>query len=230
MTTFDYSNVNDRRRGPVLTAAGLVLRGIPAVQARAVPYAEAWERDNRAALAATGPLWVALGDSLTQGLGASAHDRGWVGQLRDQLAGIGHDFRVVNLGVSGARTSDLIARQLPALAQLPAPTLVTVMIGSNDLFNPLVRRGLPGRFAEILRRLPRGAVITTLPNPTRAARQSNKVITRLARERDLVVADLRDGRTVSWRGKLAADHFHPNDRGYTALADVVFESIAPRLR
>ena len=40
----------------------------------------------RAALAADGPLWVAVGDSMSQGIGASAPDRGWVGQLAEHLA------------------------------------------------------------------------------------------------------------------------------------------------
>ena len=53
----------------------------------------------------------------------------------------------------------------------------------------------------------------------------NAVIAHVADERGLVVAELRDPRTTSWRGKLAADHFHPNDRGYAALADVISDAI-----
>ncbi|MGN6090342.1 MAG: GDSL-type esterase/lipase family protein, partial [Actinomycetales bacterium] len=33
-----------------------------------------------------GPLWVVLGDSTGQGVGASRYDAGWVGQVRDALA------------------------------------------------------------------------------------------------------------------------------------------------
>jgi lysophospholipase L1-like esterase len=53
----------------------------------------------------------------------------------------------------------------------------------------------------------------------------NTTILAVARERGLVVAEMRDGRTASWRGKLAADHFHPNEVGYAALADVVFSAL-----
>jgi lysophospholipase L1-like esterase len=67
--------------------------------------------------------------------------------------------------------------------------------------------------------------VTTLPNPTPVAGRVNDVVAHVARERGLVVAELRDPRTTSWRGKLAADRFHPNDRGYGALADVVFDAI-----
>jgi lysophospholipase L1-like esterase len=32
---------------------------------------------------------------------------------------------------------------------------------------------------------------------------------------------------ASWRGKLAEDHFHPNDAGYAALAEDFFKTIQP---
>ena len=38
--------------------------------------------------------------------------------------------------------------------------------------------------------------------------------------------DLRVSGPTSWRGRLAADHFHPNDAGYSAMAD----AIEPTLR
>lgn len=221
MTAFTYSNVSGRRRGPLLSVAGLFLRGIPEVQAQAVPFAEAWQRGNMTALGATGPLWIALGDSLTQGIGAPSHDRGWVGQLRERLAAQGRDYRVVNLSVSGARSGDVLSRQLPVLKTLPAPDLVTLMIGSNDLIRPKYRNELSGNIEQILRRLPSSTVVTTLPNPSRVAGAANRAIATVARERGQRVAELRDSRTTSWRGKLAADHFHPNEAGYAALADVI---------
>ena len=69
--------------------------------------------------------------------------------------------------------------------------------------------------------------MTTLPNPSRVAGAANRAITRGAAERGLVVAELRDRRTTSWRGKLAADHFHPNERGYAAIADVLGDVVLP---
>ncbi|MEO8887788.1 MAG: SGNH/GDSL hydrolase family protein [Jatrophihabitantaceae bacterium] len=225
-TDFAYSNLSGRRRGPFLTAAGVVLPGIAHVQDEVVPYAQAWQRDNRAALAGAGPLWVALGDSLTQGIGAPAHDRGWVGQLRVRLAEAGQPYRVVNLAVSGATTGDVLERQLPAVDALGVrPDLLTLMIGSNDLMRPARRRGLTGRFEELLRRLPAGAVVTTMSNPSRTAAETNRLLVRVAAERGLVVVDLRDPRMASWRGKLAADHFHPNELGYAAIADVIGDAL-----
>ena len=217
---FAYSNLSGRPRGPLLKLAGVVLPGIARVHADVEPFAHAWQRSNAAALAAGGPLWVALGDSLTQGIGAPDPTRGWVGKVRDRLAAQGRELGVVNLGVSGATTVDVIERQLPVLATLD-PSLVTLMVGSNDLMRPSLRRGLPERFEQILDALPSGSVVTTMPNPSSVAGQVNRTIARVAAERDLVVAEMRDPRTASWRGRLAADHFHPNEAGYAAIAEVV---------
>ncbi|WP_375484147.1 SGNH/GDSL hydrolase family protein [uncultured Jatrophihabitans sp.] len=233
---FEYSNLSGRSRGAFLTLAGRVLPGITRVHQDVAPFAEAWRRDNLAALAGDRPLWVALGDSLTQGIGAPSHDRGWVGQVRDRLAAQGFDYAVLNLGVSGATTRDVLDRQLPALASVsarpvhPPIALVTLMIGSNDLLRPANRRLLPARLGEVLEALPRGAIVTTMPNPSAAARRANEVLLGIAPGRGLVVAELRDPRTSSWRGKLAADHFHPNERGYAALADVVGDVVVSAAR
>lgn len=221
---FAYSNLSGRPPGRLVSVAGRVLPGVAEVQRDVTPFGEAWQRDNVPALGETGPLWVALGDSLTQGVGAPAHDRGWVGQLRDRLRAGGTPVRVVNLGVSGAKTVDVLERQLPVLETLDAE-LVTVMIGSNDLMRPRNRRQLVDRFTRMLHRLPPGAVVTTLPNPSRVAAAVNTTIGRIAADRGLVVAELRDPRLGSWRGRLAADHFHPNERGYRGIAEVVAESI-----
>lgn len=221
--TFDYVNESGRPTGRFLKTLGVVLPGVARVQADVPRFAAAWRADNLAALAAGpagGPLWVALGDSLTLGVGAPQHDRGWVGQVRGRLAATGHPHRVVNLAVSGATVRDLVERQLPVLEDFDAD-LVTVMIGSNDLTRPSDRRKLVERFETMLRRLPAGAVVTTLPNPTRVAARVNEALGRIGPRRRLVPVELRDPRTASWRGRLAADHFHPNEQGYRAIADVV---------
>lgn len=226
---FTYTNLSPRRPGRLVTVAGLVLPGVARVQEQVEPYAAAWQHSNRDALAATGPLWVALGDSLSQGIGAAAYDAGWVGQLHAQLAAAGRPYRLVNLSVSGARTADVLDRQLPALAGVAAragqPDLITLMIGSNDLISRRYRTGLPRRFERILRQLPAGTVVTTLPNPTGTAARVNAVIEAVAGQRGLRIADLRDGRTTSWRGRLAADHFHPNELGYAQLAGVIGDAL-----
>ncbi|MDQ2838918.1 MAG: SGNH/GDSL hydrolase family protein [Actinomycetota bacterium] len=228
MTDFDYSNLSGRPVGPFVSLAARLLPGVRQVQDQVEPYAAAWQRDNRLAVAGSGPLWVVLGDSLSQGIGASGHDRGWVGQLAEQLIAQGRISRVLNLAVSGARVSDVLDRQLPALQALPTPpALVTLLIGSNDLFRRRYRLELPAGFEVLLQRLPAGTVVANLPNPNATADALNRSLQRAVTDRGLVLADLRQRETTSWRGKLAADHFHPNDLGYAGIARVFADAIEP---
>lgn len=230
---FDYSNRSDRPPGRVLSVLSAAVPGVRAVQEQVLPYAVWWESHNRVALAGRGPLWVALGDSMTQGIGASAPDRGWAGQLSQRLGQRGWDHRLVNLGVTGARVGDVLDRQLPALERLEAldpeagegPALVTVVIGSNDVVVRRHRRGLAARFEQLLDRLPEGALVANLPNPHREARAVDALLRERAEAGRLVLVDMRREGPRSWRGRLASDWFHPNDRGYADLADVVERAV-----
>lgn len=215
---FDYRNVSDRGPGPFVTLASRISPGVRAVQAQTLEFARRWRESNLAALAADGPLWVVLGDSLSLGLGAPAWNRGWVGQLDGLLDAAGRSHRIVNLAVSGARVADVLDRQLPELQRLAdAADLVTVLVGSNDLVSRRHRDLLPERFTTLLEAVPTGTVVGTLPNPRRAARLCNEAIAAAVAQRGLVPADLRRFGPRSWRGLLAADHFHPNERGYASM-------------
>ena len=224
---FEYDNTSERPPGALMQVLSAVMPGVAQVRGQSEPYAAAWRAANEVALAERSsgmPLWVALGDSMTQGIGASAPDRGWVGQLAEHLAAAGRPHRVVNLSVTGARVQDAIDQQLPALRALLdyglVPDLVTVVVGSNDVVSPRVRAGLTGRFTELLDALPSGSVVANLPNPHREARRVEALLRQRDREGRLVVADMRAHGPRSWRGKLAADKFHPNDAGYAAMARV----------
>jgi lysophospholipase L1-like esterase len=223
-TQFDYSNLSGRPPGPVLSVAARLLPGVREVQAQVEPYARAWEQHNRAAVQADGPLWVVLGDSMAQGIGASAYDRGWPGQLAERLP----EHRLVNLSVSGGRLTDLLERQIPAMEALGEADLVTVIVGSNDLISRRLREALPARLAEVLRRLPPGSVVGTQPGGRSGALEFNRLVDEATVERGLVIAEFRDRRMRSWRGKLSVDHFHPNDLGYAGMAEIVAEALERR--
>lgn len=140
---------------------------------QAAPYADAWHASNVETIDRPGRRWIVLGDSMSQGIGASAYDAGWVGQLAGRLASDGHDLRVVNLSATGACVADVLDQQLPALDRLGvrADDVVTVMVGSNDLFGGKAgRAALPGAFAQLVDRVPAGSLVATLPQPAGPAR------------------------------------------------------------
>lgn len=234
-TEFTYDNRTGRGTGRLLRALGAASSGVARVRDQVEPFADAWREHNLSVLGDGRRRWIVLGDSMSQGVGASRPGAGWVGQLAARLEADGHELAVVNLSATGARTTDVLAQQLPLVSALPAqpvvapPPLVTVLVGSNDLFGGRVARtALPGAFRDLVYALPRGSVVATLPQPRAAARLANLHVEQAAAAGHLHVVDMRTDGPRSWRGKLASDWFHPNDAGYAAIADA-FEPAVRRV-
>ena len=184
-------------------------------------YAADWEAHNAAALAAEGPLWVVLGDSAAQGVGASSHLSGYVGVLAGRL---GPQWRVVNLSRSGARTRDVVDVQWPAAQGLPYD-LLTAVVGGNDALRTqeqVWRRDVQ----DLCTALPPGAVVATTARGVfeRKTRRVNELIRSCAREHGLRVADLWAHTGPPYKG-LYFDGFHPNDRGYLQWVAALEEAL-----
>ncbi|MDY0909219.1 glycosyltransferase [Microbacterium sp. CFBP9034] len=107
--------------------------------------------------AAARPRWsryVALGDSLTEGLGDTSRmspgeHRGWADRLAELLAHEGvaaEPFRYANLAVRSRRVRHLTVEQLPRALAL-RPDLVSILMGANDLVSRRV--DVPALAAEL---------------------------------------------------------------------------------
>lgn len=178
-------------------------------------------------------LYVALGDSTAQGVGASRPDRGYVGLLAQQLRDhTGAAVQVLNLSSSGARIDDLLTDQLPRLHALQ-PDLVTVGIGGNDLlaYDPAA---YVQQVTALTAALPAGTVIADAPylmhgHWERDAGQAADLLARSAEDHSLIVVPLHDAlRREGWSAmamQFAADFFHPNDRGHRVWAEVFWGGI-----
>jgi lysophospholipase L1-like esterase len=203
--------------GRIRSALGLLLPGARERREQTRAYAAAWAEHNEFALEADGPLWVALGDSSAQGIGASAHDRGYVGRVHDLLRDQRDPaYRMINLSLTGALTDDVVELQVPALDALGEPVdLVTCGIGGNDIMR---RRtdGIVAGFERLIDALPTGTVMANCPKGlgTRRTAAANAVISQRAPDRGILVADVFGHTGPPWTGKYAADRFHPNDLGY----------------
>ncbi|MFE4721610.1 SGNH/GDSL hydrolase family protein, partial [Streptomyces sp. NPDC056728] len=77
--------------------------------------------------------FVALGDSLTEGVGDPVGGawRGWAELLSAGLAPDGTPVEFHNFAASGAQTSDVLARQMPQALAL-RPDIASVLVGVND--------------------------------------------------------------------------------------------------
>jgi acyl-CoA thioesterase-1 len=207
--------------------------GVAYVDVQARTFADFWTRQNERALAADGPLWVVLGDSTAQGLGASSPMHGYVGQVLNALRRSGSPWRVLNLSRSGAQTRHVLDDQLPLLDGLK-PALVTCGIGNNDILATPPRR-FRGHLSQVIERLPASAVMMDLTVPDRFWRIGgvcspyvtaiNQLINATATSRGLPVAEVSRHARPPWRGMLAPDSFHPNNLGYRRHADALLAAL-----
>jgi len=208
--------------------------GVIELREDCVTFASHWDAHNDQALAESGPLWVVLGDSTAQGLGAPSPMGGYVGQV---LAGLrqrtGRPWRVLNLSLSGALIRDVLRDQLP---RIPADAeMVTCGIGANDILY-----STPAKVLADLRRVigavPRGTVVLDLPLPTgiwgilgRASvpyvARINQTIRQAAAARGLPVAEVSAHFLPPWAGKFGPDNFHPSQDGYRDWARALLTAI-----
>jgi acyl-CoA thioesterase-1 len=203
--------------------------------AEAIPVNSAYWREQRA-----GPgelLYVAIGDSAAQGIGASRPGHSYVGFVAQAMAAASaRDIRTVNLGISGATLRIAIDAELPVFERL-APDVLTVCIGANDIADFDAAR-FDRELRELFARLPDHAIVADLPSfyfpPAQGrVRAANRLLRAAAAERGFVVVPLfaRTNRQGLWgvTTQFAGDLFHPNDRGYRIWAETFRPAVEARL-
>jgi len=183
--------------------------------------------------------YVALGDSLSEGLGAPAPGgttRGWASLLADRAREQRPDLEFTNLAVRGSMARHVLRRQLKPALDLQ-PDLVSVFIGGNDcLFSAAFATEhftadldrLVAPFAE------RGStvVMSTLPDLTACSpilppyrsrlRQrlvtANAVIEQVSRSHGTVLLDAWSDPRTRRHGMWSIDRIHPSADGHRLIA------------
>ena len=183
------------------------------------------------------PQLAVLGDSVAHGAGDET-GRGIAGNLAQQL-----NAHVSNLGINGARTTDVLRLlQTPAANKaISNADAVVVSIGGNDLYGDSVARLLAAvwpalhmtptldRVAAIVTRLhtinPAARIyLLGLFDPYRRPELDRQVaiwdsslIARFADDADVDVVRIAD--LFTYTSRLSSlDHFHPGAAGYAAIA------------
>ena len=181
--------------------------------------------------------YVALGDSAAQAVGASTPEAGYVATVAQHLAGTtGRDVDMFNLSVSGAKAADVLEDQLPRLAALGfVPDVVTLGIGGNDVVDRRISvEAFLDTMAEVLAELPPGSYVADPPGflipPFEARSDAMAVGVRpLIRDAGHYLVALhratRSAGHLGWVRNVAADAFHPNDRGYAGWAAAFIEAL-----
>ena len=167
---------------------------------------------------------VVLGDSISQGVGATRIDRTFVGRTASYIQkATGKPVRIENHSRSGATADQVLARQLPR-ADLIRADIILLEVGANDTF-----RRTPDQYREAMQQ-----IVSLLPLEKTVIADLPYVKIRKPYQRVLeaLLKNKKVGRaraSAEFKGFLAGlpvtagDFFHPNNRGY----DLWFEAFRP---
>ena len=175
-------------------------------------------RDSR------GTAIICLGDSVTQGIGASP------GRDYPRLLSAMLGQPVINAGVDGDETADALKR-LDADVLATHPRLVIVELGADDFLDGIPMRQAFANLDEIVRRIQTtGAMVTVVGfDPPFLEGRLRKDYERLIRARHVAFVPAIY-RNIWANPQFTSDALHPNDRGYALIAQRIYQVVAPLLR
>lgn len=175
--------------------------------------------------------YVAMGDSLTEGLCDPAPDgalRGWADRLALLLAARG-GLHYANLAIRSKRVRDVCQTQLPRALELE-PDLVSILIGANDLVKPSVDvSALAAELEGAVRRLRGIGADVVLVTPFLPRRRAAAMYTRrfaafatalagIAARTGAILIDTDVYPTLPDRPNWGEDLVHLSSRGHRFLA------------
>lgn len=195
--------------------------------------------------------YVALGDSYTIGTSVQPDER-WPDQL---VARMREDTPrldlVANLGVNGYTSRDVIERELPELDGL-RPEFVSLLVGVNDVVQRVPTDQYEANATAILDALldrlpPERVVAIATPDYTvtpagadygdpgaQAAgiARNNKILERLARERDIAWVDIHSISLLAKadRSLVADDGLHPSGAQYARWVERILPTVRRLIR
>ena len=168
---------------------------------------------SRASRPTAGEHIIAFGDSLVEGVGATA-GRDFVSQLSARLG-----VRIINAGRRGDTTALALAR-LEGAVLSRSPRVVIVLLGGNDFLQGVPPEKTFANLATIVGRIRgQGAAVVIVGVKVGLLTDAyGSEYEKLAREMSAaVVPDILDG--IMGRPDRMSDALHPNNQGYEVIAD-----------
>jgi len=188
--------------------------------------------------------YVAVGDSFTEGVGDELPDgsvRGWADILAAGLAAaLAEPVHYANLAVRGRLLTSIMTAQVDAaLALSPAPTMITLNGGGNDMLRPGMQapRLVPLIEAAVRRCLDAGVrpVLLCGPDPSqrlpfgRAIRARGDLLTaavvELGARVDVTVVDTFHDAEIRDPGYWSPDRLHLNAAGHHRVAALILRGL-----
>ena len=188
--------------------------------------------------------YVALGDSLTAGVGVSQYEESYPYLLAQKIANQQTQVTLKNLGIPGFKTQDLINNSLEQ-AVASKPDVITLLIGVNDLHGYISKKDFQKNYQQILVTLSKKttAKIYVIGLPPIGSnqlllfpynyyfrwqtKQFNQTIKDLATQHNLTYIDLETPTAQVSKNTgpyYSIDSFHPSAQGYELWARIIYAS------
>lgn len=170
---------------------------------------------------------VAVGDSLTAGLGVD-ENQAYPAQLARRLVAAGHNYRVVNAGVSGETSSGALARIEWVVSSLE-PDIVILETGANDGLRGLDPALLESNLKELVVRLKGHGIqvilagMLMLPNlGPEYTRAFAEIYPRVADELDVLLIPFFLEGVAGTVNMNQPDRLHPTAKGYARIVETIY--------
>jgi len=170
---------------------------------------------------------VAFGDSLTAGFGVAA-DETYPALLKKKLSKEGHNYRVVNAGVSGETTAGGLRRVDWVLKRM-APDIIILELGANDGLRGLDLGEMRKNLAAMIERFQEEGIRVVLagmkipPNYGKDySRKFEETYHRLAERYKLALIPFFLEGVAAKPFLNQADGLHPTGKGYGVVVDRIW--------
>ena len=162
------------------------------------------------------PKIIAIGDSITVGVGASFIDFSYVNRVSDAV-----DVDIINEGVNGDTSRDVLARLPDIIAQ--DPDIAILFIGGNDAIQGVPASNAQENIISIVNQLEESGIEVLLLGaqdvPFGIQEYADIYIDIVKQTMVASVPNFFDG--ILDMPELLSDPIHPNDQGYEVIANRV---------
>ena len=172
---------------------------------------------------------VAVGDSLTEGLGV-AEEVAYPAMLEKKLQSGGYHYRVINAGVSGETSSGTLARLKWVLTL--KPDIVILVIGGNDGFRGIDPELIKNNILTIIKVLKEKKVTVLLGGMQMGQNLGKEYISAFEKIYPLVARQENIGLIPFFLTGVAADPdlnqadgIHPTEEGYRVVVEHIFPHV-----
>ena len=190
-------------------------------------------------------VYVAIGDSVVEGIGATNSNRSFASVIASYLKQYKKSIQYHNLGKRGAPTKDIITNQLDTAIALN-PDLITISAGVNDIrilstpwqfkkdLKTLIDRLEQETHAEIvINNIPDFSVTPLIPRYSKRIvrfiiRRFNNAMGDVVASSRVTLVDLFNLTSVfgkQYPEAIADDKFHPSDFGYAIWSSAMLHFI-----